>query len=359
MNPIALPSPPKRILIIKPSSLGDVVHTLPILNLLRRKWPEAHISWLIGSAFAGLLEGHPQLNELIPFDRRRFASWWQSPSALGELIRFNKDLSRREFDLVLDLQGLLRSGWLTWLTKAPVRVGFANAREAAHVFYTHRIPVRTMDQHAVERYLSVTEALGCGRAPVEFNFVVKDSDRAHVDALVKDVGPFALLLPGTNWPTKRWPVEHFAQIIEPLQSQRGLSTVVGGSTDASEFAEHLTQNGKPDLRLDSARHGKVLVRSAVGKTTLPQLVALIERASLVIANDSGPMHIASALNKPLVSLFGPTNPIRTGPHQRLNTVVRVDIACSPCYSRTCSHTSCMKWISPEAVMKQAERMTNQ
>lgn len=350
MKPIRFPSPPQRILIIKPSSLGDVVHTLPVLNLLRRQWPKSHISWLIGSAFAGLIEGHPQLNELIPFDRRLFAKWWHDPQAAGDLYRFNRDLSKRNFDLVLDLQGLFRSGWLTYLTKAPIRIGFANARELAHVFYTHRVPVHSMNQHAVDRYLATTEILGCGTSPVEFKMVVNPEDRTQADSLVAGLGPFALLMPGTNWPTKRWPAEYFAQVIEPLQSRQDLATVIAGSSDAADIAVQLTQA--------ASKNPAARVINAVGKTTLKQLVALIDKASLVIANDSGPMHIASALNKPLIALFGPTNPIRTGPYGRPETVLRMDIACSPCYTRTCSHMSCMKWISPDAVVKQAMKMTN-
>src|SRR5688572_20778817 len=137
MLPITLTTPPRRILIIKPSALGDVVHTLPVLNLLRRRWPGAHIAWVVGGAFASLLDGHPQLDELIRFERKRFARGWRDPGAAAGLFRFARDLRRGEFDLVLDLQGLLRSGWMTMRTRAPVRVGFSNARELAHLFYTH------------------------------------------------------------------------------------------------------------------------------------------------------------------------------------------------------------------------------
>src|SRR4051812_38676901 len=196
MTPTAPPifaTPPQRILIIKPSAVGDVVHTLPILNLLRRRWPEARISWLVTPACAGLLEGHPQLHEVIHFERRRFATGWRNPKAAAGLWRFTRSLRERAFDLVIDLQGLFRSGWLAMRTRAPVRVGFDNAREYAWLAYTHRVPIATMEQHAIERYLSVAEALGCGRGPVEFRFATDDVDRRYVDELVRDVGPFAVL----------------------------------------------------------------------------------------------------------------------------------------------------------------------
>jgi lipopolysaccharide heptosyltransferase I len=333
-----LPTSPQRILLIKPSALGDVVHTLPILNLLRRKWPSAHISWLINNDFASLVRGHPQLDELVLFDRNRLSTWWRDPSATKALFSFVRELSAKQFDLVIDLQGLMRSGWLTALTRAPARVGFANARELAYLFYTHHVPIDSMDQHAIERYLAVAEFLGCGRDPVEFKFVTDESDRAHVDQLVNGVGKFAVLMPGTNWPTKRWPVERFAELVTPLRERFGLATVVAGGRDVAEIASQIPAT-----------------INAVNKTDLRQLVALLERADLVIANDTGPMHIASAMGKPLVTIFGPTNPVRTGPFGRMESVVRVDIPCSPCYSRRCSHTSCMKWVKGEDVMEEVAR----
>jgi lipopolysaccharide heptosyltransferase I len=333
---IELPSSPRRILIIKPSALGDIVHTLPILKRLRQRWPEAHIAWLVGSAFANLIDGHPLLNETLAFDRKRYSRSWRNPAALVALMRFLRGLSDRNDELVIDLQGLLRSGWLSGATEAPVRVGFANARELAHLFYTHHVPIESMQQHAVDRYLAIAEALGCGRGPVEFEFHVEPDDQRHVAAQVETLGAYAVLLPGTNWITKRWPVEHFAALVRPLRERFGLSCVVAGGPDAVPLAAQIP--GAANL---------------TGQTTLRQLVALLRRAALVIANDSGPMHIAAALNRPLVTIFGPTNPLRTGPYGRDDSVVRLDIPCSPCYSRKCSHISCMKWLNIEPVLETA------
>ena len=334
MTPLTFPTPPTRILIIKPSAIGDVVHALPVLNLLRLHWPEAKISWLVTPLCAGLLEGHPQLDEVILFERKRFGRGWYNPAAVFGLWKFTRALRRRNFDLVVDLQGLLRSGWLARMTGAPVRIGPANARELGWIFYTHRVQV-SWDWHAVERYLAVAEALGCAKDPVEFRFGTTDEDRAAVAALLPAGKRFAVLLPGTHWATKRWPVEHFAAAVEPLKSRFGLETVIAGGADDSKLAEQIA-----GLNL-------------CGKTNLRQLVALLERADLVIANDSGPMHIAAALGRPLVTPFGPTNPDRTGPYRRLDTVLRLDLPCIPCYSRRCSHQSCLKWIGPEDVLQYA------
>ncbi|MBC8105160.1 MAG: lipopolysaccharide heptosyltransferase I [Anaerolineae bacterium] len=326
-------TPPRRILLIKPSALGDIVHALPVLNLLKRRWPDAEISWLIGSSFAGLLDGHPQLHEVIRFDRHRFAQAWWNPRAMVQMLRFIIGLRRRQFDLVIDLQGLLRSGLTAKLARSPIRMGFSNAREMAWMFYTHRVPAAA-DQHALDRNLQVAEALGCGRSPVEFVLPVDEADREFVHEMLPADQPYAVLLPGTNWLTKRWPVEYFAALVGPLKQRYNFTSVVAGGSDAAELAPRI--NGALDL---------------TSRTNLKQLVALLAGAELVIANDSGPMHIAAALGRPLVTMFGPTNPMRTGPWGHDDSVVNVDIQCSPCYSRKCSHISCMKWLGPEAVLR--------
>ncbi|MBV8781652.1 MAG: lipopolysaccharide heptosyltransferase I [Phycisphaerae bacterium] len=330
-------SEPQRILIIKPSALGDIVHTLPILHLIRERWPEAHIAWLVNPSFAGLIQGNPELNEVISFDRKRYGRGWRNPIALWRLLQFLWMLRGKRFDLAIDLQGLFRSGFLTRITGAKRRIGFANAREGAPLFYTERVVVGDVEQHALERYLTLADSLGCGREPVRFVL-----PRAPLDAdavpLVRE--PYAVLLPGTNWATKRWPIEYFANLVEPLRERFGLRTIVAGAPDVIPLANQI-QSGQQ-------------IGNLAGKTTLPQLVTLLERASVIVANDSGPMHIASALGRPLVTIFGPTNPVRTGPFGRMETVVRLDIVCSPCYSRTCSHTSCMKWLTPENVMREVE-----
>jgi lipopolysaccharide heptosyltransferase I len=339
LTPLSFPSPPERILIIKPSAIGDIVHALPVLNLVRKKWPAAKISWLVTTSCAGLLDGHPQLDEVILFNRKRFAHTWRSPTAALALWKFARGLRSRKFDLVIDLQGLLRSGWLSWEAQAPVRIGPNHAREFGWIFYTDRVPV-SWEWHAVERYLAIATALGCGSEPVEFHFAINDEDRASVAAMIPDGKRFAVLLPGTNWPTKNWPIEHFAACVDPLKSRFGLDTVIAGGPG------------------DAALAAQIAGLNLCGKTSLRQLVALLERADLVIANDSGPMHIAAALGKPLVSPYGPTNPDRTGPFRRMDAVIRVDIPCSPCYSRKCSHQSCLKWLSVESVMAHAaEQLT--
>lgn len=331
---IALPAEPRRILIIKPSAIGDVVHTLPMLSLLRNRFPTAHIAWMVTPVCAGLLEGHPLLDEVILFDRKQLAISLKNLAGIVALARFRRALRLAKFDLVLDFQGLFRSGFFAGATRAPMRVGFANAREGAPFFYTHRVDVGTTEQHAIDRYLKLVEAVGCDvKSPLEYVFPTTDNDRARVAAMRPTREPYTVLIPGTNWPTKRWPIEKLAACVAPLRERFGLASVVTGGPDDVSLGAQIPN-----------------ALNLAGKTSLRETIALLEGAALVIGNDSGPTHIAAALGKPLVVPYGPTNPVRTGPYKREDSVIRLDIACSPCYSRQCSHQSCLRWLEIDPVL---------
>jgi len=331
-------APPRRVLIIKPSAIGDVVHALPVLPRLKKLWPQATLTWMITPACAGLVERHPLIDEVIFFQRKRWGRSWYRPWELLDLADFVRDLRRREFDLVIDLQGLLRSAWIARASGARRRIGFSNAREFAPLFYSERVDCSWKYDHAVQRYLKIAAALGCGDGPVEFHFAVDEQERAYIRRLIPPGTRYAVLMPGTIWETKRWPVDRFAALVNPLKERFGLETVLTGSAADAGLSKLIP--AKFDL---------------IGKTNLRQIVALLEGASLVIGNDTGPMHMAAGLGVPLVSPYGPTDPVRTGPFGRLDSVIRLDLPCSPCYSRTCSHTSCMKWIEIEPVLKAAEQ----
>jgi lipopolysaccharide heptosyltransferase I len=336
MPRIALEHPPRRILLVKPSALGDVVHALPIAALIKRTWPEARLTWLISRPFAPLLETNPHVDALLPFDRQRGRGWWRHS---GNVKRLAGQLRDGHFDLVIDLQGLLRSAWLAWQTRAPVRVGFRYARELAPFFYTHHVDVPPGERHAVERYLDVAEALGLPRGPIEFPLPTTPQDEATAAALLAPLAgaPYALMLPGTNWPTKRWPAHHAATLAGRLNGETGLRIVLAGAADALEPAGVIRQANPAALDL-------------VGKTSVRELVCLIRGASLVVSNDSGPMHLAAALGVPLVAPFGPTSPSRTGPYRRDGSVVRLDLVCSPCFSRHCTHQTCLQALEPDWVL---------
>lgn len=341
----------ERILIIKPSSLGDVAHALPVLNGLRQRFPRARISWLIATSCRELLEGHPWIDELIPFDRARYGRMIRSPGAAREFIAFVRALRARRFDLVIDLQGLFRSGFLAWMTGAETRIGFAAARECAWIFYTHRMPAGDPDAHAVIRNYGVARLLGFEDVPIAFHLQVQPQARERASLLLAEAGMapgdrYAILTPGARWETKIWPADKMAAVADHLRQAHGLKIVLaGGPGEASDCRA-----------VAAASHGPVA--NLCGQTRIAELVALIDGATVMLSNESGPMHVAAALGKPVVGVVGPTNPRRNGPFAPNSRIVRSGLPCSPCYLRKlaqCPHDlACMRQVQPDEVIRALE-----
>lgn len=339
------PAPPSRILIIKPSSLGDVVHALPVLTALRQAHPTAHIAWLVSHSFAPLLEGHPLLDEVIRFERRRFGTMWWNPVAHFEFWRFVAALRRRRFDLVLDLQGLIRSGLLSYFCGAPRRIGFADAREGAWLFYTERVTVPGDCRHAVDRNIALAAAAGIRIAQPAFPLGLTEAEMLAArqrfrDAAGGELDAFCALLPGARWESKRWPAAAFADLIDQMDLDSLPRAVLLGAPDEQALAA------------DIARRCDAPVVNLVGQTTLRELAAVLSLATVVVSNDSGPMHLAAALGRPLVSLFGPTDPRRTGPYGATAQVLTHAVPCAPCLRRRCPlvHHDCLERLPVERVL---------
>jgi len=340
---------PRRILIIKPSSLGDIVHALPVLAALRDAHPDAHIAWLANRRFVPLLENHPLLNEVIGFDRSRFGRMWRSPRVCVEFWRFVAGLRRRRFDLALDLQGLIRSGLLALFSGAGQRWGFADAREGARLFYTHRVACPPGAQHAVERNCALLRALGVALERPEFPLALTDPERSAARELLtatagRELEGFIAIVPGARWSSKRWPPESFARLIERLAAGGYPPCVLRGSGADRELAA--------TIRAACAAEAIDLT----GRANLRELVGLLDLAGLVICHDSGPMHIAAALGKPIVAIFGPTNPRRTGPYCDSAVIATHPLPCAPCYRRTCphGHHDCLRRLDVDEVVRQVE-----
>ncbi|MBI5865899.1 MAG: lipopolysaccharide heptosyltransferase II [Planctomycetes bacterium] len=336
---------PARILLIKPSSLGDIIHALPVLAALRRTWPNAHIAWLVGSSFAPLLEGHPLLNEIIPFDRRHYGTMWRNPMAAAAFVRFIRDIRRRRFDLVVDLQGLIRSGLIAYFGGVPRRVGFADAREFGWMFYNERVRCPGGDVHAVERNLHVARHLQLAVDPVEFPLPITPAEREAARRLLREaaggsIESFTAVIVGARWPSKLWPPRRFAELIDRLHASGAPRCVLLGAPDDRCLADEIKAACvRPPLDL-------------VGRSNLRQLVALLDQAEQVYCLDSGPMHLAAALGKPLVALFGPTNPLRTGPYSPKARVVIHSVPCAPCYRRCCplGHQACLRELTVDEIL---------
>lgn len=341
----------ERILIIKPSSLGDVVHALPVLGVLRRAFPEAHIAWLVNTSLAPLLEDHPLLDELIRFDRNRFGRMWRDPRIFFEFGRFAAGIRRRRFDLVIDLQGLIRSGLLCLFSGAAQRVGFGAAREGAWLFYSQRICCPGVAEHAVEKNLALVQALGLSTDRPEFPLGLRTAEREQAAELLAQaagerLASFTAVIPGARWPSKLWPAQNFATLIDRMHAEGMARCVLLGAPDERDFAQRVRAGCQSD------------VVDLVGRTSLRQLAALIDLAQRVVCHDSGPLHIAAALGKPTVALFGPTNPARTGPYSDAARVVAHPVDCAPCYRRVCpfGHQDCLRRLAVETVLAEVRSL---
>ena len=266
----------KNILIIKPSSLGDIIMALPALATLRKSFPDAKISWLIRSEFAPLLENHPHLTSIIPFERKRLGKSLYSPSAMRALKLFLQQLKRSEFDIVFDFQGLFRTAFFGWVTGCEKRFGMANAREFAHLFYTHKIDQNHECIHLIDFYLKIIRAAGATHTGVEFVLPPALEASDSVDKLLKSHGierdNYAVFISGSAHVDKCWPVVRFAALADKVSSQFGLPIVATGSANETDIIETLKSlAGVPIISL-------------AGRTNLSELVALLGGAILLVVS---------------------------------------------------------------------------
>ena len=327
-----------KILILKPSSLGDVIQALPVLRLLKRHWPGAQIFWWLEAGLAPLLEADPDLAGVVRFERKR----WGRPRHWLEMGRSIGWLRAQRFDLVIDLQCLARSAIFAWLANGQRLVGLDEVREGARGFYDLAVPRRSFHTHAVDWYLSVLPPLG---VPVDFQFEwlpARPAVAAEVRRKWPGAGRWMALQPGARWRNKRWPAESFATLARTLaQAHPELRWVVLGDAGDRPLGE-LIAAAVPERCLNLC-----------GETTLLEMIEWLRRCELLITNDTGPMHAAAALGRPLVALFGPTEPRRTGPYGQSRHVVRLDLPCSPCLKPRCHHIrvdECLQALSPAQVL---------
>lgn len=328
-----------RILLIKPSSLGDIVHAFPVVSAIKAQWPASHITWLVKRQWAELVERAEGIDRVWPVDTT-VRSW------LGESLA----LRAERFDIALDLQGLFRSALAARFSGAPIRIGFANGREGSPWFYTQRVPVFSRDIHAVDRYLSMAAALGASLPETpRFQFKLLEEDMAVVRTLCHGKGfsvdtPWVAMSLGARWSTKRWPLSSFAAVVDQLHMAHLGPVVMIGSSEERIYTERLRALAKsPFIDLS-------------GEIPLRCLPVLLSKASAMITNDSGPMHIAAALGVPTIAMFGPTSAMRTGPYGAGHHVLAGQVSCSPCFSRICRHDpemECLHLIQPAQVVEVA------
>lgn len=374
--------PFERILLIKLSAIGDVIHTVPLLHALRARYPTARIDWLAKPTPAAFLRGLPGLDRVLVYGENQTEAPrynWDGVTHFARLIRDHRflsmlaDLRAARYDLVIDMQGQMRSGFVAMVTGAPVRIGFdrprpavfeaegkalppgtigrawKGAREGSWLAYTHVVPLPTLALHAVDRYLRVGTLLGFETTSPDFTLPPRPEAEAIVERLLREVcgaGAAApvVIAPAALWETKRWRPESFAAVARHFLALGRPVLLVGAPGEVAE-CDHIAA---------MAPGAQVLA----GRTSLADLAALLARAGVILTNDSGPMHLAAALGRPVIAVFGPTHPVWVGPYGRPDSVRRAGTACSPCYLRDlsrCPHDhACMREVAPQTVIAAME-----
>ena len=338
----------KRLLLIKPSSLGDVCHAIASAWALKARWPRLHLTWLVNANFEPLLQGISCIDATVAFDRGRFRGLLGVFRERTALRAFLSSLRGGGFDIALDMQGLLRSGMFAYVSKAPVRIGFAQAREGARLFYTHQVEAPRQPVHARERYDALTSSLGCQR-PLREDLDVKDAERQTAAALLTSRGfrggPLLAVCPGARWESKRYPPESFARVLDQLAGTAGsIQPVIVGSPEMAKVCAAVVSSCQVARPIDLC-----------GQTDLRTLTALLGASRLLLTCDSGPMHLAAAQGTKVLAILGPTDKRRTGPYGQLANVVTGECELMPCLKRQCPGLGdkCMQDLKPEAVAQKA------
>lgn len=295
---------PNRILFIRPSALGDVCRSVPVVASLKKQWPNATIDWLVQSEFIDAVSMHPAVNEVISFPRQSLRQWY-FPRGFFKTLAFLRLLKSKKYDLVIDGQGLGRSGLFAWATRCKTRIGLASAREFGWFGYTQK--VQTKSEHTVDRMLALSEAAGAPSVhDMQLSENISDASWWKQWREQHAIGPYIVLAPTSRWESKQWPVERYIEVAQHIISKGLNVVVVGAPNEASQIEPILSHDG---------------VLNLLPEMTIGRVMAVIAQSKLVIANDSAALHIAVGFNRPCIGLFGPTNPAKVGPYHRMDSVI--------------------------------------
>ncbi|MEN2985307.1 MAG: glycosyltransferase family 9 protein [Thermodesulfovibrionaceae bacterium] len=323
----------EKVLIVKPSSLGDIVHSLAFANTLKENFPYVRIHWVVAKEFEDLLCCHPLVEKIFIIDKSKWKNLKNSLNTIKDLVSLRKRLRREKYDIVFDLQGLFRSGLITSFTEASLKIGFTEGRELSPIFYNKKFS-SPLNKHAVMRYLDIAKNIGCKVNSVKFPLPA--SIKPNWLSNYKD---FVGIVISARWQSKNWPLSYFIELIDLLPYN---FILVGSNSDISDAT-----------KIEKASKGKAI--SYAGKTSLRELIAVFENSFFVISPDTGAMHLAVACGKKVVALFGPTDPVRTGPFGEGHLIIKSNESCSPCFKRYCKDHRCMKNITPQIVHEEIKR----
>jgi 3-deoxy-D-manno-octulosonic-acid transferase/heptosyltransferase-1 len=336
-----------RILIVKMSSIGDVVHALPFLAVIKKTFPGAPVDWLVEESASAIVKGHPDIERVLVFKRSSWNRMWKLSSEMVNhakaVFSFFRELRKFRYDLIVDLQGLLKSGFMTGMAKGGRKVGMSGGREGSWLFLNEKpVPV-DYDEHAIDRYLRVAAYLGCETGGWKAPIPVGDSDKKPVDDWLSQSRdgdmPLVAVNPMARWETKLWKPESFAELADRIQRSLSCRVVFTGGREDRSVIEDII----------SRMHTKA--DNLAGRWGLRESAYLYAKCTMLVSTDTGPMHMAAAMGCPVVALFGPTDRKRTGPYGKTHVVIGADLSCSPCFRKQCDEPVCMTDISVDRVFE--------
>jgi len=342
-------SNPENILVVRLGALGDIVHVVPAVKNLRMSFPTARISWLVEDKHKDLVECLSEVDEVVVFPRRRWQGDLKYPQRyfkiLVEARLFLKKLRNKKYDVALDFHGNFKSGLLTYLSRAKVRIGFSRGycKEFNFIFSSVQITPQQKRMHRVDKYLQLLQGLGIKAHYQKPVFSVPDADRMCMDDFIRqnrlDQKPLAVIHPGTSLfgKYKRWPSKNYSELADRLTHELGYSVILTWGEQEYKIVEEI------------ASFARYPVTIACKTASVKQLIAILHHARLYIGGDTGPTHIASSIGIPTIAIFGPKDHLVYAPYGDNAFVVRKEIPCSPCEKRTCDHVSCITSVAPNDV----------
>ena len=334
-----------KILIIKLSSMGDVIHGMPVVAALKKIDPETEIHWLVNRSWAPLIKTVNGVNGLFEWDRE---AWKKSKNLFKNIKAFFiliHRLRNERFDVVIDLQCLFRSGFFAWVSGAPTRIGLDNARELSEWFYNQTAPVKGKGLHAIDQNMQVIKILypSYPNCKVEFQMTLPEEVLSSMSKKTQNITgskKYCVFSPEARWPSKRWELDHFKKLAQSIVQEQDFFVFIVGQEKKTEQAFFQKEPAQ--------------IVSLIHQTSLVEMAILISGAQFLVCNDSGPMHLAVALGIPVLALMGPTSPLKTGPYQNA-ILFQSHLDCSPCFKRICpklkNSSLCLKKIQTEEVMK--------
>lgn len=349
----------KRVLIIKPSSLGDVIHALPLVHALKRHYPDSHIGWVIQKNLAALIEDDPDVDEIIsveiPSTSEPSANFWVYFSALTKTFSCLKSLRSKfmdnPYDLVLDLHASFRSGLMVVMNPSGLRLGFADAKELNTFFQSNLISCGPTKIHAIDKILTFAEFLEIDAAPEDFRLSIAENCEMEALSFLEkaDICAGRRIIytnPATRWATKFWNERAWAELADKLIHDLDAVVILGGAPAELGYLNAIV----------SLMKQKPLM--AAGRLSLMGAAALIKVSNIYVGVDSGPMHIAALLRRPVVALFGPTDPAKIGPYGKGHVVVRMEeLPCLGCRKSACADKRCLDGISADRVFQEITELT--